>query len=313
MLKACYSPQYFAPTTSKSMEKLTAISQQLIELKLVELIAPSPINPQLLRQLHDPALVNAFLVGEKPLATLQGFKWTEQLRDAVLTIQAGQLLAAEIAFQEGIAANIAQGFHHAGYDYGSGYCTFNGLALIAQQYPNKRIFVLDCDQHGGNGTADFAERLTNLFNFTIYGLRFGHVDNERSIGRMIARDHGNFSVYKVALNEAFAHIINWQTDLILYQAGVDCHQRDPFGSKWFDTESLYQRDLMVFEFAKRMKIPLVFVLAGGYQELSQLVNLHVNTFVAANQVYFPIVTHHEFGKKTTNSTIIEEVETAKLI
>ena len=288
MLTACYSPQYFAPTTSKSMEKLSAIAQQLQERKLAKLISPDLIDPQLLRQLHNPKLVDAFLIGEKPLATLQGFKWTEQLRDAVLTIQAGQLLAAEIAFAEGIAANIAQGFHHAGYEYGSGYCTFNGLALIAQQYPDKRIFVLDCDQHGGNGTAEFAERLDNLFNFTIYGLRFGHVDNERSIGRMISREKGNFHQYQQVLNEAFNHIIDWQTDLIIYQAGVDCHQSDPFGSRWFDTESLFQRDKLVFEFAKRMEIPLCFVLAGGYQELTQLVNLHVNTFVAANQVYFSV-------------------------
>ena len=288
MLKTCYSTQYFAPTHSRSMEKLVPIAQVLSKKALAELIEPQPINSHLLRDLHNPKLVDAFLVGEKPLATLQGFKWSEQLRDAVLAIHGGQLLAAEIAFKEGIAANVAQGFHHASYDYGSGYCTFNGLALIAQQYPHKRIFVLDCDQHGGNGTADFAERLPNLFNFTIYGLRFGHVDNERSIGRMIARDTGSFVQYQHALYEAFSQIINWQTDLIIYQAGVDCHQHDPFGSQWFDTSCLYQRDKLVFEFAKRMKIPLFFVLAGGYQELSQLVDLHVNTFVAAKQVYFPI-------------------------
>ena len=28
---------------------------------------------------------------------------------------------------------------------------FNGLALVAKQYPEKRIFILDCDQHGGDG------------------------------------------------------------------------------------------------------------------------------------------------------------------
>ena len=39
--------------------------------------------------------------------------------------------------------------------------------------------------------------------------------------------------------------------------------------------------------AKKMKIPLLFVLAGGYQELDDLVPLHVNTFKAANEIYFP--------------------------
>ncbi len=36
-----------------------------------------------------------------------------------------------------------------------------------------------------------------------------------------------------------------------------------------------------------MKIPMLFVLAGGYQALDDLVPLHVNTFKAANEVYFP--------------------------
>lgn len=287
MLKVCYSPKYFAQTRSKSMEKLIEVAQQLSSRQLVTLVDPKiGINPDLLRQLHLPALVDDFLVGQKPLADSQGFTWTEQLRDAVLMIHSGQLLAADIAFKEGISANLAQGFHHATYELGSGYCTFNGLALIAQQYPHKRIFVLDCDQHGGNGTADFTERLDNLFNFTIYGLRFGHIENERSLGRMISRETGSFSLYQEALREGFNHIIDWKTDLIIYQAGVDCHQKDPFGSQWFDTDSLYQRDKLVFEFAKQAQIPLFFVLAGGYQEMSQLSNLHANTFIAANEVYF---------------------------
>jgi acetoin utilization deacetylase AcuC-like enzyme len=54
-------------------------------------------------------------------------------------VQAGQLLGAEIALKEGIAANIAQGFHHASYESGAAYCTFNGLALVAKQNPEKRI------------------------------------------------------------------------------------------------------------------------------------------------------------------------------
>lgn len=291
MLKACYSDRYYSPTKSRSMEKLTAVAQTLEARGLAELVDPQVIDIELLRELHHPDLVDAFLVGKKPLATLQGFQWNKQLRDAVLSIQAGQLCGAALALKEGVAANIAQGFHHAGYDYGSGYCTFNGLALVAQQYANKRVFVLDCDQHGGNGTAEFTERLPNLFNFTIFGLRFGCRDFERSIGRHIHPQEGNFSQYQAAMHEGFERILDWKTDLLIYQAGVDCHQRDPYGSAWFDTQSMMQRDRMVFEFAHRYQIPVLFVLAGGYQTLDQLVDLHVNTFLAARAVYCPTVQH----------------------
>lgn len=285
MLKACYSPRYYAKTKSNSMEKLTAVAETVQMRGLAELVAPAPIDPELLRRLHNPAFVDAFLTGQAPLAQSQRFIWSEQLRDAVLHIQGGQLCAAEIALHEGIAANIAQGFHHAEYDYGGGYCTFNGLALLAQQYPDKRVFVLDCDQHGGNGTAEFTRTLENLFNYTIFGLRYGSREYERSVNAWIPRDTGNFAQYQQALADAFSKILAWNTDLLVYQAGMDCHQLDPFGSSWFDSDSLYQRDLMVFEFAKQQKIPILFVLAGGYQALPALTELHVNTFKAAYSVY----------------------------
>jgi acetoin utilization deacetylase AcuC-like enzyme len=269
------------------MEKLAVVANAVEQRGLAELVDPGVIEIELLRELHDPDLVDDFLVGRKPLATLQGFAWDKALRDGVLSIQAGQLCAASLAFFDGISANIAQGFHHAGYDYGSGFCTFNGLALVAQQYPDRRVFVLDCDQHGGNGTAEMTERLPNLFNFTIYGLRFGCQDFPRSIGRKIPRKmgEGSFEKYKEALQEGFEKIREWRTELIIYQAGVDCHQFDPFGSEWFGTDALFERDRMVFEFARQHNIPVMFVLAGGYQEMSKLVELHANTFVAATQVY----------------------------
>lgn len=285
MLKACYCDRYFVETKSRSMEKLAAVAHIVEAQGLAELVDPGVIDPDLLRELHHPDLVDDFLIGKRPLATMQGFSWNKQLRDAVLSIQAGQLCAAALALKDGIAANIAQGFHHAGYDYGSGFCTFNGLALIAQQHPERRVFVLDCDQHGGNGTAELTERLPNLFNFTIYGLRFGCQDFARSIGRMVSREHGSLSHYTRILKEGFWHVLDWKTDLLIYQAGMDGHHKDPCGSAWCDTESLFQRDLMVFEFAHRYNIPVMFVMAGGYQDMSDVVALHVNTFVAAQRVY----------------------------
>ena len=146
--------------------------------------------------------------------------------------------------------------------------------------------MLDCDQHGGNGTAEFTRSLENLFNYTIFGMRYGCREYDRSINAWIPREQGSFVQYQRALEDAFGRILDWKTDLLVYQAGMDCHQLDPFGSAWFDSDSLYQRDLMVFEFAKQHGIPIVFVLAGGYQALPALTELHVSTFQAAQVVYF---------------------------
>lgn len=288
MLKACYSPRYFAQTHTNSMEKLTAVADVLRTHQMAELVDPGLIDIEILRKLHHPHYVDAFLSGQSAFATIQGFKpWNEQLRDAILSVQAGQLRGAEIALKEGIAANIAQGFHHASYESGAAYCTFNGLALVAKQYPEKRIFILDCDQHGGDGTAIFTNRMTNLINFGIFGIRFGCKAGERSLTRYIHPKHGNFDLYREAIFEAFQYASRWEADLMIYQAGMDCHQHDKYGSRWLTTELLFERDRIVFDMAKKMKIPLLFVLAGGYQALDDLVPLHVNTFKAANEIYFP--------------------------
>lgn len=288
MLNVCFSPRYFAQTHTNSMEKLVAVAEQLQQVNDYKFHEPELIDSGILKALHSPKYVDAFLTGQpKKLATFAGFKpWNEQLRDAVLCIHAGQLLATELAFQHGISANIAQGFHHASYEYGGSFCTFNGLALIAQNYPNKRIFVLDCDQHGGDGTAEFTRRLDNLYNFSIYGLAFGYPTYERAESRHVHTKHGGFAQYNMALHEAFQRASEWQADIIIYQAGMDCHQADPYGSAWFSTELIQKREEIVFNLAKKSGIPIMFVLAGGYQNLEDLVKLHVQTFQTAYDVYY---------------------------
>ena len=290
MLNVCYSPDYFAQTHTNSMEKLKAVADALKKSSVILWNEPEAVSTELLYGLHDPAYVDAFLTGyPEKLATFAGFRpWNEQLRNAVLKINGGQLLAAELALEYGISGNIAQGFHHAQYEYGGSFCTFNGLALVAQKYPDKRIFVLDCDQHGGDGTAEFTRRLENLFNFSIYGLACDCATYERSETRHIHREQGNFARYTMAIHEAFRTASLWQADLMIYQAGMDCHQADPFGSAWFSSELLRKRDEMVFSLAKKHDIPIMFVLAGGYQPLDDLVRLHLQTFDAALDVFYAV-------------------------
>lgn len=48
------------------------------------------------------------------------------------------------------------------------------------------------------------------------------------------------------------------------------------------------RDRRVFELAKNEQLPIAWVLAGGYTEdTSKVVRVHLNTFEAALEVYFP--------------------------
>ena len=287
LIPACFSPRYSAATPTASMRKLGPVAWHAVAEGLAEIYLPEPVDPIRLRWLHTPEYVDAFMAGKAPLASSQGWSWTPQIRDGVLAINGGQLLGAMLALEHGIAANIAQGFHHARPEEGGGYCTFNGLALVAQEFPDHKVMVLDCDEHGGNGTEEFTHRLPNLFNYSIHGTSFGMHGCKRSIRCTLPPVTGDFARYRKALRNAFERADRWKPDLLLYQAGADPHINDPLGTLGMTTEQMLERDRIVFEGCRERKLPVLFVLAGGYQEPieTELLPLHLNTFRAAHAVY----------------------------
>ena len=51
----------------------------------------------------------------------------------------GTVLASKLALDFKLSCNTAGGSHHAGYDYGSGYCVFNDVAVAANYIKQKKI------------------------------------------------------------------------------------------------------------------------------------------------------------------------------
>ena len=284
MIPACYSPSYYAETTTASMRKLPLVAQGVAD-RWAYLVEPPALDEEVFYHLHDPAYVRAFLEGNGDLASSQGWPWTPQIRDGVLAINAGQIKGAELALQTGLAANIGQGFHHATYSRGDGYCTFNGLALVAQEFPGRKIGVLDCDNHYGNGTSEFVRRLKNLHNYTIFYHPHLHTRQamERNVEYPMAACTDSFAAYQFIVRSGLEQMREWQVDLLIYQAGVDAHIDDPYGGLGLTTEQLRLRDRAVFAFVAEHKMPTLFVLAGGYQEPleTNLVPLHLATFEEA--------------------------------
>lgn len=163
------------------------------------------------------------------------------------------LAATQQALNTGIAVSPTSGFHHAGYDYSWGFCTFNGLLVTAQKMLQekkvKKIGILDFDYHQGDGSQDIIEKL-NLKEKIV------HITGKTDYERKKAKFFNQLPQLLEKLKEV---------DIIFYQAGADQHEKDPLGGFLNDGE-LGQRDKVVFEFTKRHQIPIVWNLAGGYQE-----------------------------------------------
>jgi len=162
------------------------------------------------------------------------------------------------------------GFHHAGYSKSNGFCTFNGLMIAALKlkanFNFKRIGIIDCDQHYGNGTQDIIQRL---------GLDW--VSHYTFGGEWV-----NSSNSEKWLKDFESKMLEFKNvDIIFYQAGADPHIDDPLGGI-LTTEQMRLRDQIVFETFLKYKIPVVWNLAGGYQDpIEKVLELHKQTYLIA--------------------------------
>lgn len=284
-VRAAFTTSYFSNTRTPSMRKLPLVAALAAEAGFANLVAPQPVGRAELKLIHDAAYVESILTGEGALSKCAFGYWSEDYRDGVLAINGGNLLAARMALEEGIAANVGQGFHHAAPSNGGGYCTFNGLALVAAMHPGMEVFVLDCDEHGGDGTAEFTKTLSNLFNYSICGIGMGACEGPRSVVRRVPPN--DECQARLFLEEAMNHIEEHRPGLVIYQAGMDPHRDDPLSRSKMSGEFLAHRDEFVMQtLALDLGIPFFFVLAGGYQEPMEetFVPLHVRTFEIASRI-----------------------------
>lgn len=283
-LRTYFHPHY-APDDVPSLARLGAAARHLHERGLADLVAPQLLDRTVLRDLHSERYLEAFEYGIEPLASSQGIAWSPRIRDASYAMLAGQLAAVEHALGHGIAMNLARGFHHAVFERGAGFCPLNGLALVAHRHPGLKVFVVDCDEHGGNGTEEYAARLPNLYNASMFGTRFGCIGNARSWPYEVRLARDGRRAHLAALQRIEARVREVRPDLLLYQAGADSHEHDPKSRSGFSARALAERDLRVFAMARRLAIPVVVVVAGGYQDADAIARINATTVRSAMRVF----------------------------
>jgi len=270
---------------------------------------PAPLTREDLLRVHTAEYVDAVKSGEpRELAESQKFPWSSALYASVCLSGGGVLAAARTALESGASAALASGFHHACAEHGEGFCTFNGLVVALETLRTegkiRTAAILDMDLHYGNGTATLAASRPWLRALSIYGndywknqayrdvTKYHHTDgpNHRS-APLIPSGGGDREVLRGAMERHLPWLVeNGEPDLLLYQAGADPLRDDPYSPLELTHEDLKMRDRMVFEFAKSKKIPIAWVLAGGYcPEIEKVVQAHLNTAQACWAI---------FGEKT---------------
>jgi acetoin utilization deacetylase AcuC-like enzyme len=208
---------------------------------------------------------------------------------AILSV-GGTLLAAREALKSGVSVHIGGGFHHAFPDHGEGFCILNDVAVAAAKLLGegavRRVMIVDCDLHQGNGTAAAFSRREEVFTFSIHQMDI--YPSDKAVSRL---DVGLWTgdgddAYLSRIHLHFPRLYKeFRPDLVVYLAGADPYGKDLLGGLTLTIAGLAERDRIIIGEARKMKIPVTMVLAGGYAaDIEDTVAIHINTIRVARTV-----------------------------
>jgi acetoin utilization deacetylase AcuC-like enzyme len=216
-----------------------------------------------------------------------GFPWSAQMVERSRRSVGATIAATRVAVEEGIAANLAGGTHHAFADRGEGFCVFNDVAVAARvlqrDFDICRVAVVDCDVHQGNGTAAIFRDDSSVFTLSLHGEKNYPFKKERSDLDVEFPDGTSDEPYLAALAHSLDVVFNHQPDFVFYLAGADPYEGDRLGRLKLTIDGLARRDALVLERCRAASIPLVITMSGGYaQDVNAIVTIHANTIRIAS-------------------------------
>ena len=290
-MRAFYSDHFVLPLPEGHKFPMAKYSR-LRERILVEgIISPNDLYEAPLATIddlhlaHAPEYVDAVLTGTVPheIQRRIGFPWSPQMVERSRRSVGATIAAAHAALDDGVAANLAGGTHHAFADRGEGFCVFNDVAVAVRSLQHSgtvhNVAIVDLDVHQGNGTARLFENDPDVFTFSMHGDNNYPFHKESSRLDVGLPDGCDDSFYLGELARHLDAVLDAaQPDLVCYLGGADPYSGDRFGRLKLSMDGLRRRDRMLFETCYRRSLPVVLTLAGGYAaDLQDIATIHLNT------------------------------------
>ncbi|MDX6537073.1 MAG: hypothetical protein QOD37_1414, partial [Gaiellales bacterium] len=200
-----------------------------------------------------------------------GLPWSPELAARARHSVGATLEAADAALEDGAAANLGGGTHHAFPGSGRGFCVFNDVVVatrsLRRQRRLRRVLVVDLDVHQGDGTHAALAGDDEAFTLSLNGLRnypFRRVDGD--LERDLPDGTGD-DAYLDALSALLPQAIERAgAELCFYLAGADPFEGDRLGRLALTRAGLAARDRLVRSSLVRAGIPVCVTHAGGYSE-----------------------------------------------
>ena len=255
-------------------QKLLHRLEQSEQFSQITIRTPEPISRDSILLAHDSTYVDAFLkekLDAKEMRRIGLTPWTPKIIERTLCLTGGAVEATNHAIKHGgISGNMAGGTHHAHRDFGSGYCVFNDLAISAmyalEHLGLKRVAILDLDVHQGDGTATILSTEERTRTISVHcSTNFPFRKSVSDFDLPIEPGSGDVA-YMEKVQEAVNLCLEFDPDLVLYQAGVDGLEHDHLGKLNVTREGMQRRNQYVFEQMLNHRIPTVIFMGGGYSK-----------------------------------------------
>jgi acetoin utilization deacetylase AcuC-like enzyme len=292
-----YSNEYWMVETGRHvfpLQKYRLVYENLLAMgaKKENFLRPRPAPDEDVQLVHTARYLRRIKTGTMSHAELRALEIRyspELVRFALLSV-GGTVLAARKALECGLAIHIGGGFHHAFPDHGEGFCLLNDVAVAAlkmiEEKLARKVMVVDCDLHQGNGTATALAGRKDVFTLSIHQMDIYPAEKPLSTVDIGLASGDGDAKYLGQLGAYIPRVYNeFRPDLVIYLAGADPYEKDQLGGLALTKAGLKERDKIVIENARRLGIPVAVVLAGGYAaEIKDTVDIHLNTVRIAQRV-----------------------------
>ncbi len=236
---------------------------------------PEPISWEALLRVHDADFVRRMRTGDldRRGTRVLGLPWSPALVERARRGTLGTLHAARDALGgRRVGMMLGGGTHHAGRASARGYCLFNDVAVACTELRReglaRRVLVVDCDVHQGDGTAELlgGDHDPDAFALSVQCARnypFTRIPSDLDVELPAGTGDGAYlRALRCALDEALERFP--APDLVVYLAGADPWEGDGLGRLALTKDGLRERDALVLDRALDAGAAVCVTLAGGY-------------------------------------------------
>ena len=278
-------PEYVAQINENSVfpiKKFSALAEYLVQNNIVKKFhIPKECSLETLSRSHSIEYINNIknkTLNRKAQVRI-GFPINNSVVKRSFLATGGTVLASKLALDFKLSCNTAGGSHHAGYDYGAGYCVFNDVAVAANYIKTKKgiknILILDLDVHQGNGNSEIFKNDKNIFTFSMHCKSNYPAKKNKGDLDVSLDDNIEDEEYLKKLKDNILLLNKEKYDFVFYVAGVDIHLNDRLGKLKISEDGIKRRDEMIINNFFEKNVPICGVLGGGYnKDFETLVRLH---------------------------------------